>query len=174
MSRTAMVTTVLVLALAGNAGAAGPGEVFPTGGLALPPGTIPGGVGGNADHEPTELGVSQDGRYVAFAADADALSAAAHPDVTNVFRKDRATGAVVLVSRADGPDGAVAARLGRDVGISDDGARVAWLTRAALDPADADAAQDVYVRDVPSGATMLATPDTPGDVWTYDLSGDGA
>src|SRR5688500_7047203 len=107
MKRTAL-TAALALALAGNAGAAGPGEVFPTGALPLPPGAIAGGAGGNSDHEPTELGVSQDGRYVAFAADADALSAEAHPDITNVFRKDRATGAVVLVSRADGPDGAVA------------------------------------------------------------------
>ena len=121
-----------------------------------------------------ELDVSQDGRYVAFSADADALSADANPDVANVFRKDRVTGAVVFVSRASGAGGAAPARSGSDVTISDDGGRVAWITEASLDPADADANEDVYVRDIATDTTILASPGTADDVEGYDLSGDGA
>ena len=118
--------------------------------------------------------MSQDGRYVAFSADADALSAEADPDVSNVFRKDRVTGAVVFVSRATGAGGAAPARSGSDVTISDDGGRVAWITEASLDPADADANEDVYVRDIATDTTILASPGTADDVEGYDLSGDGA
>jgi Tol biopolymer transport system component len=169
----AMLTTVLVLLLAGSARAAGPGEVFLTGALDLPPGSIAGGNGGNFEGEPTGLDISGDGRYVAFTAAADALSSEAHPDVDNVFRKDRVTGDVVLVGRATGVAGAVPTLGGRDVTISDDGGRVAWVTNAALDPADVDTAADVYVRDVATATTLLATPGTTTGVGDYDLSGNG-
>ena len=169
-----MLAAALVLFLPAAAHAAGPGEVFPIAGLDLPAGAIAGGAGGYAEGESTSLGMSADGRYVAFAADADALSADAHPDVTNVFRKDRVTGAVVLVSRASGANGAPAGRFGAAVTISDDGNRVAWLTSAALDPGDGDGASDVYVRDIATGTTLLATPGTIADVSGYDLSGNGA
>ncbi len=169
-----MAAAALFVAMAGPAEAAGPGQVFQTGALSLPPGAIAGGVGGYVDGEPSELDVSHDGRYVAFSADADALSADANPDVANVFRKDRATGAVVFVSRATGAAGAAPARSGSDVTISDDGGRVAWITEASLDPADADANDDVYVRDIATDTTILASPGTAGDVEDYDLSGDGA
>jgi hypothetical protein len=92
MSRMALLSTMLVLLLAGSARAAGPGEVFLTGALDMPPGSIAGGNGGNFEGEPTGLDISGDGRYVAFTAAADALSSEAHPDVDNVFRKDRVTG----------------------------------------------------------------------------------
>src|SRR5918999_3714841 len=173
MSRMAMLTTVLVLLLAGSARAAGPGEVFLTGALDLPPGSIAGGNGGYFEGEPTGLDISGNGRYVAFTAAADALSSEAHPDVDNVFRKDRVTGDIVLVGRATGTGGAVPTLGGRDVTISDDGGRVAWGTSAALDPADVDTAADVYVRDVATATTLLATPGTTTGVGDYDLSGNG-
>src|SRR5688572_21741884 len=115
MTRMAMAAAALFVAMAGPAEAAGPGQVFQTGALSLPPGAIAGGVGGYVDGEPSELDVSHDGRYVAFSADAGALSGDANPDVANVFRKDRATGAVVFVSRATGAAGAAPARSGSDV-----------------------------------------------------------
>jgi hypothetical protein len=144
MTRMAMLTTALALLIGATAQAAGPGEVFLTGGLPLPPGAIAGGDAGFVAGGATPQGLSQDGRYVAFAGDADALSAAAHPDVTNIFRKDRQTGAVVLVSRASGPNGTVPARYSEEPTISDDGRLVAWVTEAALDPADTDDLDDVY------------------------------
>jgi Tol biopolymer transport system component len=172
--KLAMTVALAALAIPGAAHAASPGDVILTGALPLPAGAIAGGNGGYADDEPTTIGVSEDGRYVAFAADADALSPDAHPDVTNIFRKDRATGDVVLVSRATGANGVAPDAHGFEPTISDDGGRVAWRTRAALDPADTDGQYDVYVRDIGSGTTMLATPDATESVFAYDLSGDGA
>ena len=128
MTRTVTLAVAVALATAGTAHAAGPGDVLLTGGVPLPAGAIPGGNGGYADDEPTRTGVSADGRYIAFAADADGLSPDAHPDVTNIYRKDRVTGEVVLVSRADGAAGAPALRWGTEPSISDDGERVAWIT----------------------------------------------
>jgi Tol biopolymer transport system component len=172
--RLAITAALAALASPGAAHAASPGDVILTGGLTLPGGAIAGGNGGYADDEPTSVDVSEDGRYVAFASDADALSPDANPDVANIFRKDRATGDVVLVSRATGANGAAPLRFGDRPVISDDGERVAWVTRAALDPADTDDDFDVYVRDIGSASTMLATPDTTGPIRRYDLSGDGA
>ena len=163
-----------VPALGANAG-----STFLAGGIALPPGALPGGAGGSDDGEPEALSLSANGRYVAFVAEADLLDPGADPDVANVFRKDRLTGEVVLVSRANGAGGAVADTSGHDVVIGADGTRVAWRTSAALDAADTDGrASDVYVRDIPSGTTFLAsqgnagaqTADLPGG---FDLSGNG-
>jgi Tol biopolymer transport system component len=168
-----LVAAAIVLAASGTAQAAGPGDVILTGALPLPAGAIAGGNGGYAGGDPTDVGVSADGRYVAFAADADALAPEAHPDVTNIFRKDRATGEVVLISRADGAAGAPALLPGSRPAISDDGNRVAWVTTAALVAADTDTTADVYVRDVSGAVTMLATPGTTDGPWDHDLSGDG-
>ena len=172
--KLALTAALAMLAVPGAAHAAAPGETYLAGGLPLPPGAIAGGHGGRADEEPATLSVSADGRYVAFAADADALSPEAQPDIANIFRKDRATGEVVLVSRATGANGAPQTRYGDAPVISDDGQRVAWTTRAALDPADTDEDADVYVRDIGSGTTLLATPGTTGSIYRYDLSGNGA
>jgi Tol biopolymer transport system component len=168
-----MLAMVTMLVAAGTARAAGPGDVILTGGLPLPAGAIAGGNSGYGGGEPTRIAVSADGRYVAFASDADALSSEAHLDVTNIFRKDRATGEVLLVGRATGAGGAVPLLWGGDVTISDDGGRVAWVTRATLDPADTDEQEDVYVRDIATATTFLATPGTTDDLFGYDLSGDG-
>ncbi|HST40298.1 MAG TPA: hypothetical protein VLK58_12360 [Conexibacter sp.] len=175
-TKTAVAAAALLCALAsGGAGAqaAGPGETFLVGGLPLPAGAIAGGAAGRGG-EPEDSAVSADGRYVAFVAGADALAPEAGLDLANVFRKDRQTGAVALVSRADGVVGLPAARSGREVTISDDGRRVAWVTDAAVDPGDGDGEDDVYVRDLVTNETLLATGGISDRVSDYDLSGDGA
>ena len=179
--RSLLVSTLVTLALlvgAPYALAAGAGSTFLVGGLTLPAGALPGGSGGPSDGEPDQVSVSANGRYVAFAADADLLDPSANLDVSNVFRKDRLTGDVVLVSRATGASGAVADADGHEAVISADGSRVAWRTDASLDPADTDRASDVYVRDIPSGTTFLASQSTDGRQTTdgmagFDLSGNG-
>lgn len=180
--RSILVPALALLALlaaAVPAFGAGAGATFLVGGLTLPAGALPGGYGGYSDGEPDPLSVSADGRYVAFAADADLLDPGANLDVSNIFRKDRLTGEVVLVSRASGANGAVAGADGHDAVISADGTRVAWRTTAALDPADTDGGQDdVYVRDIPSGTTFLASQGSAGlqttdGVAGFDLSGNG-
>lgn len=172
----------LALTFAATALGAGPGTTFLIGGLELPPGAIPGATSGYGGDAATRTAVSDDGRYVAFVSYADVLDAAAHPDVPNVYRKDRLTGAVVLVSRASGADGATFPVASTAPAISDDGSRVAFRTTAPLDPADSDGGRaDVYVREVSSGRTLLAsqgdggeqtTDDVPGESG-FDLSGSG-
>lgn len=154
--------------------AAGPGETFLAGGLTVPAGAIAGGIAGYGPGGAERIGVSADGRWVAFVATADALHSDAPLDGNGVFRKDRATGEVTLVSRADGATGAAAQLPVSEVRISDSGNRVGFVTRAGLDPGDLDGRADVYVRDVAGGRTLLATPATANDVWAYDLSGDGS
>ncbi|MFN8120832.1 MAG: hypothetical protein U0237_00230 [Thermoleophilia bacterium] len=64
----------------------------------------------------------------------------------------------VLVSRAGGPG---TAAVGGTWGtISGDATRVAFVTRAALDAADTGSDEDVYVRDLVSGAVIYASRPT--------------
>lgn len=131
------------------------------------------GSGRDADSEPTTASVSANGRYVAFMSDDDDLTPGIEPDAPSIFRKDRTTGAVELISRTTGAGGTALAAVVADPVISNDGNRVAWVSDAAFDPADIDGKRDVYVRDVTAGTTTLATPGTSGSIIDFDLSGDG-
>ncbi len=66
------------------------------------------------------------------------------------------TGELTAVARADGPNGAIDHDV-QSVVISGDGRRVAWASYSALDPADTNGSSDVYVRDLASGRTWLAS-----------------
>lgn len=121
------------------------------------------GPGGNASS--LLPAISANGRYVAFASRASNLRPGDKPNTLDIYRRDMKTGRVILVSRADGPNGVPV----RDVywtSISDDGQYVAFR----------QAFGDIFVRDVQSGTTTLASgpPDGPG---TYAnepvISGDG-
>src|ERR687898_2984817 len=171
---TGMMAALALLATAGTAHAAAPGEVFGVAGLPLPPGGIAASQSGDYDDQRYRSEASANGRYVAFVSAADTLDPAAHPDTVNVFRKDRVTGEVALVSRANGAAGAAPAASGWEPRISADGTHVSWLTRAALDPADTDTAADAYLRDLVAGTTTLLSPGTPGPVSGHDLSADAA
>ncbi len=181
-STPSFAVTLLALLAAAPASAAGPGETFLIGGVALPAGAIAESDSGLAEFGGAERpAVSDDGRYVAFTSDADLLDPVVNPNVVNVFRKDRDTGAVVLVSRATGAGGAVPAVPSETPAISDDGSRVAFVTNASLDPDDADGGlADVYVRDLTDDTTTLASradgvagAQADGGIFDYDLSGDG-
>jgi Tol biopolymer transport system component len=183
MRRTAATATLvavgIVLAGAGNANALRPGATAATGALDLLPGEIAAGDSGNIDrygsHGWSRPSLSADGRWVAFLSGVDALSGEAERDAANVFRKDRRTGRVVFVSRATGASGTPGRGAAWNPVISDDGRRIAWGTYAALDPADTDDQADVYVRDLATQTTTLATPGTAADVDDeFDFSGDGS
>ncbi|MCB0828905.1 MAG: PD40 domain-containing protein, partial [Solirubrobacterales bacterium] len=142
--------------------------------LDLPDGAVAGGESGSSFGDPEAASISGNGRYVAFPSDANTLSSDAHPDVGNIFRKDRTTGAVELVSRANGAGGAGPSATSHDPRISGNGNLVAFLTKAKLAASDNDGEDDVYVRNVGSGATTLATPGTTTPVERFDLSSNGA
>ena len=116
-----------------------------------------------ADSASGPQSVDQTGRFVAFASNSDGLSAAADPAVTNIYVKDRLTGAVTLVSRQTGTDGAPTSQDCFLPAISDDGSHVAFVCDGALDPADNNDKPDVYVRELATGKTILVSRATGAD-----------
>lgn len=98
--------------------------------------------------------ISQDGRFVAFESDADNLSTEDVDTVTNVYVRDLVGNTTTLVSRAGaGGDGA-----SFEPSISADGRRVAFESLADnLSGEDDDNVKDVFVRDMVSGTTTLAS-----------------
>lgn len=101
--------------------------------------------------------VSTTGRFVAFASVADGLSDADDDRVQNVYVKDRDSGAVTLVSRRSSAGGEPSHDNCYDPAISDDGTRVGFTCAGSLDPADDNQVDDVYVRDLGSGDTILVS-----------------
>lgn len=123
--------------------------------------------------------LSGDGRYAVFASSATNLTAAdGNGAARDVFRKDLATGAVAVVSRATGGQQANAG-VGGDPDVSADGTRVAFTTGAAtnLFAGDPGSGSDVVVRDMEAGTTTLvsAGPDqtAEGPASRPSISADG-
>lgn len=123
--------------------------------------------------------VSADGRRVVFVSNADGLAPDDDDAVSNVYVKDRGTGAVILVSRATGVAGLAATSGSSGATISADGTKVAFSTTAALDPADANGVSDVYVRDLVASTTRLVSHTAGGGAGNAGsdapvISGDGS
>ena len=115
----------------------------------------PNGAGG--DRSSSAPAISADGRFVAFLSDATNLSTEDNP-VRGVFVRDLVAGTTTLASRATGPAGAPATGLALSPSMSADGSRVAFATGSPnLSDEDADAAADVFVRDLAFGTTILAS-----------------
>jgi Tol biopolymer transport system component len=115
-----------------------------------------GATGAPADGRCYDPTISADGRYVAFASNAEDLSAEDGPNA-DVFVRDLAAGTTTLVSRATGVSGAAADGDGRNPAISADGRHVAFESMANnLSTEDRDEnSTDVFVRDLDSGQTEL-------------------
>lgn len=113
----------------------------------------------------TQSAVSGDGRYIVFVTDASLVPEDSN-DAADVYRRDLATAATVLVSVNDAGESADAPAGQPD--ISDDGDTIAF-TSAATDlwPA-ANGQPQVYIRTVSSETTALASMALDGSV------GDGA
>lgn len=101
--------------------------------------------------------VSQDARFVAFTSASDGLSTEDDDAVTNVYVRDRVTGAVTLASRRTGAAGEPSHGFCGAAAISDDGKRVAFVCSGPLDTADTNNNLDVYVRDLTTHDTFLAS-----------------
>jgi Tol biopolymer transport system component len=104
--------------------------------------------------------VTDDGRYSLVSSDASNLVPGDTNNATDFFRHDTKTGETVRADVAnDGsqlPGGVISADM------SSDGRYVAFLTAAALDPADTNGVSDVYVRDLTAGTTTWASQVPPG------------
>ena len=113
--------------------------------------------------------ITPDGRYVIFTSDADNLTSNVvdhtSPQSTfplNVYRYDRLTGAIVLVSASlDGEHGGNNDSWG--VGISTNGQFVLFESRASdLTVDDTNNAPDVFIADLVQGVTVCVSRNTDG------------
>ncbi len=136
----------------------------------------PAGVSGNGDSFAPD--VSADGRYVAFLSRASDLVAGDTNRVADVFVRDMVDGVTVRASVAT--DGSGADGENHPPRLTPDGRVVVFGSRATnLDGAgpDTDGRVDVYVRQLGTGVTTLATGEardgTNYDVEDYDVSDDG-
>ena len=121
--------------------------------------------------------ISADGRYVAFASLATNLTLNDANGFPDVFRKDMATGAVLLVS--SGPTGVPADLYSFAPAISADGRYVAYLSAATnLVPGDLNNSIDTFLTDPVARTTRLVsaaadgTPASSGSINRPSLSAD--
>lgn len=112
-----------------------------------------------------ESSISSDGRYVAFVSDG-AFAAADTNGYLDVYVKDRQTGAVKRASVAQ--NGSQVFADAYDPAISANGRFVAFISDGAFVSGDVNGAIDVYVRDLQSGTTKLASRRDNGTQPQYD------
>ena len=103
--------------------------------------------------------ITPDGMRVAFTSRGTNLHADDAEGDPDVYMRELTTARTMLVSRADGIAGAPANGTVRQlVQITADDLWVGFTTTATnLDPLDSDVLSDVYVREVESGTTLLAS-----------------
>ena len=104
---------------------------------------------------------SPDGRFVAFASEADDLVSNDTNGFRDVFVRDRLLGTNILVSI--GTNGTAADGISSEPAISADGRYVAFSSTADnLVNSDANGAQDVFLRDLQTGVTTLISVNLSG------------
>ncbi len=121
-----------------------------------------GAAGAKANNNCSIGAISADGRYVAFQASATNLDPDDADFFSDIYLRDLESGTTTLCSRATGVAGAKLAAQSTNPTVSDDGRYVAFVSAAALDPADVDALTDAYVRDVQTSTTYLVSVNTAG------------
>src|SRR5262249_10482274 len=105
--------------------------------------------------------LSSDGRYVAFASDANDLVPGDTNGFIDVFVRDRQLGTTVRVSV--GPGGVEANGLSLYPSLSSDGRYVAfWSLASNLVPGDVNRVGDIFVRDLQTGTTTIARGSSTG------------
>jgi len=140
------------------------------------------GASGAKGNGSSRLGsMSADGRFVAFRSAASNLHTDDTDTTSDVFVRDLQTNQTVLASRATGASGAKGNGSSEPASISADGRFVAFQSPATnLHPDDTDATVDVFVRDLQTNQTVLASRATGasgakgnGSSWPASISADG-
>ena len=133
----------------------------------------PGGV--QANNASSDPAITPDGRFVCFVSKATNLVPGVPAEVLQVYRLDRTTGDVILVSANDA--GTAGDLHSYDPAISADGNVVAFTSEAStLTPGAATASTGVFVRDIAAGHTSRITPPGPFSEVNYreaSISDDG-
>jgi Tol biopolymer transport system component len=120
--------------------------------------------GVKSDGPSSEPKLSADGRFAAFTTTAANLDPADADTAFDVYVRDLQTGATMLVSRADGAQGAKGDAASGAPAISADGRYVAFVSDATnLSPDDQDDVADVFVRDVQQHTTTLVSRASGGE-----------
>jgi hypothetical protein len=131
--------------------------------------------GAQANGPSSDSAISADGRFVCFVSKATNLGPTAPAEVLQVYRVDRTTGTIVLVSANDA--GVAGDLHSTDPVISDDGNIVAFTSVAStLVPGAATTTSGIFVRDVAAGHTTRITPPGPSSPVNYfepRISADG-
>jgi Tol biopolymer transport system component len=121
----------------------------------------------------TALSSSADGRWLVFASEADNLLSGITNGFRNIFIHDLKYGTNLLVSVST--NGGIADGVSSEPAMSSDGRFVVFSSAADnLVPGDTNNAQDVFVRALPSGPTMLVSVNSGGSGSGNDLSGSAS
>lgn len=140
-----------------------------TGSVDLVSVTAAGVKGNGVSFTPT---ISPNGTRVAFSSQSTNLHPADTDTVADLYVKDLVTGELFLASSSD--EGVSGNGSSFGASLSEDGSVVAFTSQASnLDPADPDAWEDAYVKDLRTGDLILvsaASDGTKGD----GLSGSGS
>ena len=121
----------------------------------------------------TACSVSTDGRYVAFASEANNLVAGDTNGCRDIFVCDLLLGTNILVSVAT--NGAGADNLSTEPAISGNGRYVAFTSSADnLVTGDTNKARDVVVRDLQAGTNILVSVNSSARLgqWRFLFAGD--
>jgi hypothetical protein len=139
-----------------------------------------GASGAKGNHNALNPSISGDGRFVAFHSQATNLDPADTDSLRDIFVRDLQTDTTTLVSRGTGLAGAKSNGESALPAISDDGNLVAFRSTATNLPGDTDAANDIFLRDIQAGTTLLvsradgaAGANSALDSFTASISGNG-
>ncbi|MGN6577602.1 MAG: TolB family protein [Nocardioides sp.] len=130
-------------------------------------------AGAEPDGASTGPSVSADGRYVAFASDADNLVEGDTNGVGDVFRRDLRTGVTTRASVGDGAEGDL---MSWNAQISADGRTVLFQSGSSTLVPDGSTPGGTFVRDLVSHTTRQVRVESDGEpapVWAPALSGNG-
>jgi Tol biopolymer transport system component len=119
--------------------------------------------GGNGDSIPIEI--STNGQYALFESAASDLVPGDTNNASDVFVRDLVNGTNILVSIST--NGGFANGVSGESAMTPDGRYVAFASTASnLAPNDTNGIRDVFVRDLQSGTTVRASPDTLTGMFT--------
>ncbi len=131
----------------------------------------PGAFGAPGDSPSGDAAISPDGRFVAFASDANNFGGDSNPGVTNVFVRDLDNATTTLVSRATGAAGTPGNLNSSEPSISAGGRQVAFTSLTTVFATDRTG-PDVFVRDLVASTTTLVSRRTGAD--TDGVANSGA